>query len=132
MGLMDFVREKPEWAKLSPYLQEKAEGYIVFLLYGRKYCVPLKPEMKKVCGISRQGDTLVFKRGDRLKFNSMLQSIADSMYLQVRDTVGAEVTRTLSGQLNEFLENRFEGAIGSVVSEQLEQGLLPEHEEEAT
>ena len=71
-------------------------------------------------------------QGDSLKFGKMLQSIADALYLQVRDTVGREITRTLSGQLNEFLENRFEGAIGDVVTEKLTQGMLPEHTEEPT
>lgn len=130
--MITFVREKPGGAQLSDYLCEKAEGYVVVMLYGKDYCIPLTPDIKKVCGISRQGDRLIFKKGDSLKFGKMLQSIVDAVYLQVRDTVGSEITKSLSGQLNEFLEDRFEGAIGNVVSDQLTRGMLPEHTEEPT
>ena len=130
--MITFTREKPEGVELSAYLCEKAEGYLIFMLYGKDYCIPLSPEIKKVCGITRQGDRLTFKKGDSLKFGKMLQQMADAVYLQVRDTVGREITRTLSGQLNEFLENKFEDAIGDVVTDKLTQGMLPEHKEEPT
>ena len=127
--MMEFVRKKPDWAKSCEYFDEKAEGYICFLMSGKKYYVPLTKEMKALWGISRSKDHLIFKvhkNQDRL--NRILMDLAGSLLLQVRDTIGVSITADLSQQLTEFIEEKFDDKMFGVVRERLGQRLLPEAE----
>jgi len=126
--MMRFVREKPDNVELSDYLCEKAEGYVIFMLSGKEYCVPVTPEFKKAFGISRQGDHLVYKQGTSLKVEKVIRDIGDALYLQMRDTVGREIKGDLSRQLTNFLEKKCYPAISGAVDSKLNERLLPEGE----
>ncbi len=129
--MMNFVRELPAWAKSCEYFDGKAEGYVCFLMNGENYYVPLTKEMKALFGISRRGNSLIFKvEKNRRRLERILMDLAGSLLLQVRDTIGASITADLSQQLTEFIEGKFEDKMFDVVSERLDQKLLPEGEKE--
>jgi len=109
-------RTIPKWAKLSPYLKEKADGYIIFQLSGLSYCIPLTSDMKKLFNISRSKTKYFFKNeGTRLLFEKMLRDIASSLYLQVRDTVGKEIEsglmREVTSRIEEIMAPKISGEI---------------------
>jgi len=126
--MMEFVIEKPDWAEMSDYLCEKAEGYVIILSMGIKYCIAVTPDLKKVFGLSRDKDRLYCKKGSELKVEKVIRSIMDSVYLQMRDTVGAQISSDLSDQLKDFMEEKLGPGFDALVSGKMKQGLLPKGE----
>ena len=127
--MLEFVKEKPEWAKMSGYLCEKAEGYVIVLLTGHRFCIPVTPDFKKAFGLTRSRDELYCKRGSELRVEKVIRSIIDSVYLQVRDTIGAGISANLSQQLNDFMEEKLGPGFDALVESQLNQKMLPKVEE---
>jgi len=122
--MMEFVRELPEWAKSCDYFDERAEGYLCFLMSGKRYYVPLTKEMKALFGISRRGDKLVFKvEKTRMRLERILRDLGGALHLQIRDTVGAQISSDLSGQLTDFLENKLGPGFDSLVEGQMQKRL---------
>ncbi len=87
-----YVKELPEHIKLSDHLKGIADGYIVVQVYGKSHYIPLTKEMKKQFNIHRKNNRVDFDNfQDECRFEEMVRVIADSLYLQTRDTVGTEI-----------------------------------------
>jgi hypothetical protein len=90
--MINYTKDLPEYVKLSDHLKGIADGYLVVQVYGKSHYVPLTKDMKKLFNISRKNKKIVF--GDfksECVLDEMIRTIADSLYLQTRDTVGTEI-----------------------------------------
>ena len=128
--MMDFVRTKDVKTELSPYLLERSKGWLLSVMHGGiSYYIPVSTEMKKVFGIHIENGKPVFDshaRGFRL--DDVLCDIIDSVYLQIRDTVGSEIATDLHQQLEDSFSKMFENVISSKVEKELNHRLPPPKE----
>ena len=109
----DFMDKLPKGVELSEHLREKAHGYCRVLFSGLYYYMPITKEMKKVSKISKKNGKYVF---DVLKteymFEEMMRDIVYSVYLQVRDVIASESTRTIIQNIS----NSFEKFLGDGIN----------------
>ena len=104
--LIEYKRKAPEWAKLSDYQKEKGDGFVIFMLGGIDYCVPLTKEMKKQFGISRRKNKIIFKTWESEKaFRNILMEITTSVYHQVSERIGDNIEATLLTEITDNIEN---------------------------
>ncbi len=110
MDIITYSKIPAEYRKtLSLYIREKALAYFIILLYGLKYYIPLTVGLKKLLRIKKVKNNFIFPsyKAERL-LEDFLRTVVDSLYLQVRDTVGTEVHRELDSELRESFSKLFE------------------------
>ncbi len=98
--IMDIYYKLPKGVPLSQHLKEKAKAYYGVRFYGRLYYIPITKESKKLFGLKTKGRKILiddYKTMGRAEV--FIRDIIDSVYLQMRDTVGAEVHQELSNQI---------------------------------
>jgi hypothetical protein len=111
----DYVRDCKD-AKTSPDLKERADGFFRVQHFGITYYVPVTKEMKKLLKLKRKGDKIEFSTIDSTyMIDKMLRDIIAAVYIQLRDTVGAEIKEELMGELkgniNKMLNQKFNNVI---------------------
>ncbi len=101
----------------SKYLLEKSRAFIEFTLYGIKYYIPLTLDMIKSFSLEVKNGKYQFKNyKNQQRIDEILIDITSSLYLQIRDTVGAEIQSTLSQQLNDGINKLFENTIQNKIN----------------
>ena len=122
---MKLIKRLPKGIELSPDIRERAEGYIVIMRFGTNYYVPITKELKKNLGIKRRGKKFFFKFDHSYyRIDKMLRDIIAGVYLQVRDTIGADIHQQISAELSKGFEKLFENAIEGKINNKF-QKLLP-------
>lgn len=117
------VREKdlPEGLELSPHIRERAQGFFFAVrMNGKAYYVPISKEFKKLLKIRDVSD-LTLTTGTRVE--RVLSDIISSVYLQIRDTVGAEIQSTLSDNMTEAFKAMFARPLSLSVCKELDKRL---------
>jgi hypothetical protein len=115
--MIDYVKDLPEYVKLSDYLKGKADGYLVVQVYGKSHYVPLTKDIKKRFNISRKNKKIVF--GDfksECVLDDMIRIIADSLYLQTRDTVGTEIRE----EVVKIVEDRISDLLAPIAQKEID------------
>ena len=112
----------PKNVELSKDLKERAIGYFEVMLYGIKYYIPFTKEMKKVLHIKKEKDK--WKVPNETKLSRMLQTIISAIYLQLRDTIGAEIHQELDRELRNTFSGLFEKYINNKIDKKFKK-LLP-------
>jgi len=115
----DFIIRLPKDVPLSDYLKEKAEGYMKVRLQGLLYYIPITKETKKLFKIKRKGKQFVFESFKKeQRFKRFIRDIIDSVYLQIRDTIGSEIHSELRTQIERGFGNIFD----KILDKQINQG----------
>jgi hypothetical protein len=128
---MKFTKEAPEWAHVCDYTKERAEGYIEISQLGLRYFVPVTKAMKRIFGITRRGDKLIFSTdSSKRDAEEFLRDIVGGLVSQVQKTVGDAVEESLSSQLTTFLKEKLEPGFESMVGREMSKHLLPEGDSE--
>lgn len=112
----------PKDIPMSQHLKEKALGYFRVMFYGIHYYIPFTKDMKKVLRIKKEKERWVIP--NQIKLDDMFRTIVDSIYLQVRDTVGSEIHRTLDAELRATFSGLFENYLSKKIDDKFE-NLLP-------
>lgn len=121
----DFVGKLPKDVPISNHIKERAKGYMKISLFGILYYIPITKEAKKLFKIKRKGKHLIFDSyKDRQRFERFVRDIINMIYLQVRDTVGSEIQRDLSQQIEEGFGNMFNKILNKKINQGF-QKLLP-------
>ncbi len=117
MDIITYSKIPKEYkATLSLYIREKALAYFIILLYGTKYYIPLTKDLKKLLRIKKVKNKFIFPSYKAERFlENYLRIVVDSLYLQVRDTVGTEVYSKLDTELRESFSKLFENLISKNV-----------------
>lgn len=105
---MTYCKTLPNHIKLSDHLKQQADGYIGVSLYGKSYYIPITKDCKKLFGIKRHREIIKFTKGklmDDCKFADFVRTIIDSIYLQVRDTIGVEIREELLREVMDKMNN---------------------------
>ena len=112
----------PKNIPMSQYLKEQALGYFCIQFYGVHYYIPFTKDMKKVLKIKKEKE--YWNIPNELNLDDMLRTIVDSIYLQVRDTVGSEIHRDLDAELRETFSGLFENYLSNKIEDKFKK-LLP-------
>lgn len=105
----------------SRHLLEKSRAFIEIRLFGIKYFIPLTLDMIKSFSLETKNGNYQFKNyknGQRI--DEILRDITSSLYLQVRDTVGAEIESKLSQQLNDGINKLFGNTIQNKINSEFD------------
>jgi hypothetical protein len=108
---------------LSPYLKEKAEGYVSFPLNGRQYFVPVTKKLRKLGELPKPkkgSDRWDIPYDMECALEGFLQTVADSIYLQMRETIGAEVYQDIHEELQETFEQMFTDKLSKRIDDKME------------
>ena len=104
----DFIIKLPKDVPLSNDIKERAEGYMKISLFGIPYYIPITKEVKKLFKIKRSGKYFVFESYKKeQRFRKFVRDIVNSIYLQVRDTIGSEIHYKLRTQIEDGFGNMF-------------------------
>ena len=109
--------------KLSPDLIERSVGFALFMLGGKKYCVPITKEVKKGFGLKVRG-------GKFYEESAIIEAITDithAVYLQTRETVGEEIKSQLMNEMTSRLEEALYPQVDRAVDKEISK-LTIEHE----
>jgi hypothetical protein len=124
---MELIKTKdlPKYAKVSEDMKKRAKHFIMIQHFGYPYFIPLTLDMKKALSISVRKEEIVggFILNSRLE--TTLRDIIASVYMQIRDTVGAEVQGALSDQITNGLKEMFDKQLSTAIEGRLDQKLLP-------
>jgi hypothetical protein len=134
--MMTYLTKFPEHVPTSQYLIDNADGCFSIDLYGQPYYIPVTKELKKIFGLKKRGDKMIFASSkDDMMIEEILRLVIDATYIQIRDTVGSEISQEitkivtnkianlLAPQLDREITKRFEKKF-LIVSE--DKGLKPE------
>ncbi|HUT00634.1 MAG TPA: hypothetical protein VMY59_09985, partial [Candidatus Thermoplasmatota archaeon] len=88
-------KDLPKNISLSQHLLEQCTEIVEIDFFGVKYYIPLTIEINKVI---KRGK---FGHYNLIKNDNLLQDIINAVYLQIRDTVGADIHSQLSQQIEE-------------------------------
>jgi len=113
-------KDLPKHVSLSPHLLSKCKELIEISYIGVKYYIPITDDVKKIIKRKKFGNINMIKNDD------VFQDIINSIYLQVRDTVGSEIHSELSQQIEEGFSKLFSLPLAKKIDEQLNRKLLPE------
>lgn len=120
MGLGSYIIEKkdlPKHVSMSQDQLSKCEQIFVVMYVGVEYYIPMTPEVMKV-----------MKLFESKRFNTRMedffQEVVRSVYMQIRDSVGAEVHRQLSDQIKDGFETMFESSLSNAIQNKLNQKML--------
>ena len=122
--LRGFVLEVPSDVPMSQHLKENAEFFIKVKMYGIDYYIPINRALKKSMGIKILKGEVVLPDG--VKHHDFLdgfRNIIDGISLQVRDTVGNEVSDHLSRELQKGLAELFEKNLSREVFHRIDKGM---------
>jgi hypothetical protein len=125
------TEDLPKGASISEHLKSQAKYFARITFFGISYYIPVTKEMKKIFGISIiKGEALIkgsYFDGNRL--DDFLRDLISVVYLQVRDTVGAEIRERLSDQIKDGLEKMFQQNLSQVIESKLTDKMLPNNQE---
>jgi hypothetical protein len=94
------LEELPKGHRWSQYLKEKSVGFIDIRLFGYPYYIPINRKFKKI-----------IESNPNIDFEEILSHLVNSMYLQVRDTVGVEIQQELGEQISDGFKRMFDRSI---------------------
>jgi hypothetical protein len=115
------VEDLPEDAITSEHAKENAEVYAEVLYFGDSYYIPITRKVKKAFNMKRRGKKILMSCNDHILFDDFVRDIINSVYLQVRDTVGAGIYRQLSGEVKSGLEKLFSNQLMGTIGNGFEQ-----------
>jgi len=110
-------------ANVSEYMRERAKFFGIIQLFGVEYYIPITNKVKKAFNIKIVKGRMY--GGDISVLEDFIRDIINSVYLQVRDVVGADVYKNLSNEIKEKFENFFSDNLENVVMKGLNQKMLP-------
>jgi hypothetical protein len=110
-------KDLPKYVSLSPYLLDKCKELIEIHLMGTKYYIPITGDVEKI--IKREK----FGRFPMIKNPDLFQDVINSVYLQIRDDVGAGIHRQLSQQIEQGFSTLFNLPLAKKIDEELNKTL---------
>jgi len=116
-------KDLPKNISLSQHLLEQCTEIVEIDFFGVKYYIPLTIEINKVI---KRGK---FGHYNLIKNDNLLQDIINAVYLQIRDTVGADIHSQLSQQIEEGFSKMFSLPLAKKIDDQLTKALPPPKEE---
>ena len=117
-------KDLPKSVSLSKHLLDRCSELIEIHLLGVYYYIPITDEVKQVIKRKKLG------RFDMIKNADLFQDILNSVYLQIRDTVGSEIHSNLSQQIEEGFSKLFSLPLAKKIDEQLNLALPPKREKD--
>lgn len=122
----EILYKLPKDVPMSQYLKEKALAWLKIWLGGGTYYVPITKETKILFGVKfRKGKIDQKETGwNRIKaLEDFVTHVIDSTYLQVRDTIGEEIERNLSSQIQDGLEKLYDKQLRNLIENNLPKSL---------
>jgi hypothetical protein len=111
----------PEEAQVSQDMRGRAEYFLRVLYMGRPYFIPLTHKMKKAFGISISKGYAHCKLGFELA--EAFRDIINTVYLQVRDTVGSEIHDQISRQVSDGFKKMLDVHLARAIDAKFEEKL---------
>jgi len=125
---MEFIRTQdlPKDCHTSPHHKEN-HWFAVVLMAGTSYYIPMTKDLRRTFGVSvNRSQRPVFKsNSNSLELEKFIRDIINSVYLQIRDTVGAEVYRSTSSDIKERFEKMYEEGLWNSIDSKLENKMVP-------
>jgi len=115
---MNIVYKLPKDVELSQYLRDKALAYVVIMVGGIDYYVPITKQMKREFAIIERKGKLIFTKSE-IRVEDILREIIDAIYLQVRDVVCAGIEESLDQKLKEGFSTLFEKFLHKKVEQEM-------------
>lgn len=115
----NFRLTPPKEYYISPDMKKRAKLFIIVSLLGDEYCVPITENMKRLFGIRIIKGKVKISWKDEKVLREFLQDVIGSVYFQVRDTVGQEVSENLSQEIQNGLEKIFKPRLDGMVKERI-------------
>ncbi len=115
-------KDLPKNISLSQHLLEQCTELVEIDFFGVKYYIPLTIEINKVIKRGKFGHHTLIKN------DALLQDIINAVYLQIRDTVGADIHSQLSQQIEEGFSKMFSLPLAKKIDDQLNKALPPPKE----
>lgn len=101
-------------------IRDNAKIYIEIMHFGNYYYIPVINKVKKFFDIKRYRGELQIVSDDGLLLEKFIREIINAVYLQVRDTIGEDVYRTLSGEIKEGLEEMYSAKLLKAIESGME------------
>lgn len=121
----EIVTKLPKDVPISDDIKERAEGYVTIRMFGILYYIPITKEAKKLFKIKRSGKQFIFDSYKKeQRFKKFVRDIVNSVYLQVRDTIGSEIHSQLSQQIEDSFGNMYDKILDKKINQGF-QKLLP-------
>lgn len=112
-------KDLPKSVSLSQHLLEKCKDLVEIHFIGTKYYIPITEDIEKIIKRGRFGNVPLIRNAD------FFQDIINSVYLQIRDTIGSEIHSQLSQQIEEGFSTLFNLPLAKKIDEQLNKALPP-------
>jgi len=121
------VEKLPDDVKLSPHIIGMSEGFVRVQFYGNDYYVPITKDLRKLLGIKIKNGLLVLSYKKEKLLQDYFRHFIDAIYLQLRDTIGAQVYEDLSEEIKKSFEDVFVKSLDNSIIQRLNQKMkVPE------
>ena len=117
-------KDLPKSISLSQHLLSRCTEVIEIDLFGREYYIPITEDIDRIIKRGTFGNINLIRNAD------LFQDIINSVYLQIRDTVGSEIHSQLSQQIEEGFAKLFHLPLAKEINKQLNMALPPKREED--
>lgn len=107
----------PKGIALSKHLLDKCDEVIVIQFLGVSYYIPITDDINRIIKRRMFGCYTLVENAD------LFQDIINSVYLQIRDTIGIDIHDQLSRQIEEGFSKLFRLPLAKRIDEQLKIGL---------
>ncbi len=126
------VKKPPSDISISPNAEEKALRWIKVLYYGGTYYIPLNQNLKKALKLKERSGQFYCDTYKQMNFiDKALRDIISALYIQIRDSIGSNITQSLSDEIQEGLEKLYQKQLyGKVMSKFPELPEILDHKEE--
>jgi len=115
-------KDLPKHVSLSHHLLDRCDELIEIDFLGVKYYIPITEDVEKIVKRSRFGIVSLIRNPD------LFQDLINAFYLQIRDTIGADIHSQLSQQIEEGFSTLFSLPLAKRIDEQLNKALPPKRE----
>lgn len=108
MYKLETIKKPPDDIPISPDAEENAMAWIPVLMSGTKYYIPLNMNLKLALKLKERAGKFycdTYKQYSHI--DKALRDILSAINIQVRDTIGANITASLSNEIQEGLQKLY-------------------------
>lgn len=117
-------KDLPTDVSISKHLLDKCDELVEIDFLGVKYYIPITEDIEKIVKRGRFGNVTLIRNPD------LFQDLINAVYLQIRDTIGADIHSQLSQQIEEGFSTLFSLPLAKRIDEQLNKALPPKREDD--
>lgn len=125
--MCDFVYTIPNGVPISEDIKERSLAYMVVLLFGHRYYVPITKHVKKVLGLKIRDGKIVYPGFDKENaIENMFRDVIQMVMMQVRHDLASQVEDSIMQEVREGFDKLMRPQLEKILEQKIIIPALPE------